>query len=94
MDFSTRHAPTKAAFISTSPESPPVWRAGWACVFHFIFLTLRPAKKFVQKNSRRLLLREAVQRAEAPDQIHGVNAGDGTVFEQFTQNAGRDAVVA
>jgi hypothetical protein len=27
------------------------------------------------RHSHRLLLREAVQRAEAPDQIHGVNAG-------------------
>jgi putative salt-induced outer membrane protein YdiY len=41
----------------------------------------------------RLLLRETVQRAETPDQIHGVNADDGAVAEQFTQNAERDAVV-
>ena len=41
------------------------------------------AKYFVQKKSHRLLLREAVQRAEAPDQIHGVDADDGPVAEQF-----------
>ena len=33
-------------------------------------------KNFVEKKSHRLLLREAVQRAEAPDQIHGVNADE------------------
>lgn len=42
---------------------------------------------------RRLLLRQTMQRAEAPDQIHGVNADDGAVAEQFAQNAERDAVV-
>src|ERR1035437_8247132 len=40
-----------------------------------------------------LLLREAVQRAEAPDQIHGGYADDGTVAEQPAQNAERHAVV-
>ena len=44
-------------------------------------------------DSHRLLLREAVQRAEAPDQIHGVDAHNGTVAEQFAQNAKRHAVV-
>jgi len=61
--------------------------------FSFHTFDFAPAKDFVEKKSRRLLLREAVQRAEAPDQIHGVNADDGTVAEQFTQNAERDAVV-
>src|ERR1700722_2303663 len=34
-----------------------------------------------------------MQRAETPDQIHGVNADDWTVAEQLAQNAERDAVV-
>jgi hypothetical protein len=34
-------------------------------------------KNFVEKKSHRLLLREAMQRAEAPDQIHRVNADNG-----------------
>ena len=34
-----------------------------------------------------------MQRAEAQDQIHGVNAHDGAVLEQLAQNAERHAVV-
>jgi hypothetical protein len=57
------------------------------------FCSLKPRLKpwaiFIRRFrdfSHRLLLRETVQRAETPDQTHDVNADDGTVAEQFTQD--------
>ena len=46
-----------------------------------------------RKGSRRLLLREAMQRTGAEHQVNGVYADDRAVPEQFTQNTQRDAVV-
>ena len=43
-----------------------------------------PSSKRFLRSLCRLLLRETVQRTEAPDQIHGVNAHNGPAFEQFT----------
>ena len=43
--------------------------------------------------SPRLLLRQAVQRAETEDQVDGVDADDGAVAEQLGEDAERDAVV-
>jgi len=42
---------------------------------------------------RRLLLGQAVQGAQAPDQIHGMDAYHGTIPEQFAQNAQRHPVL-
>src|SRR5215510_2600750 len=44
-------------------------------------------------SSRGLLLCEAVQRAESPHQIDGVNADDGMIGEYLSQNAEGDAVL-
>ena len=41
----------------------------------------------------RLLLRQAVERAEAEHEIHRVDADDGAVFEQLAEDAEGDAVV-
>jgi len=42
---------------------------------------------------RRLLLGQAMERAEAQDEIHGVNAHDGAVLEQLAQDAKGHAIV-
>jgi hypothetical protein len=46
------------------------------CNFNFA-----SAKIFVEKKSHRLLLREAVQRAEASDQIRRANADGGSIAD-------------
>ena len=61
--FSCRARVGRKYICFTSPEPPPVLRGGRACVFCFTILTLRPSKKFVQKNPNRLL-REATQRVD------------------------------
>ena len=43
--------------------------------------------------SRRLLLRQAMQRTGTEHEINGMNADDRPVLEQFAQNAERNAVV-
>jgi hypothetical protein len=55
-------------------------------VFSFHNFDFAPVKNFVQKKLYRLLLCEAVQRAEAPDQIHGVNACDSVIASKLCWN--------
>jgi len=43
--------------------------------------------------ANRLLLRQAMERAEAQDQIDGVNSHHGSIFEQFGQRAEGDSIV-
>jgi len=48
--------------------------------------------KQASSRKRRLLLGQAMEGAEAPDEVHGVNADDRAIGKQFRQRAKRDAV--
>ncbi len=73
------------SLVSNIGKEPP---AGRVTIFFSTSQALFRLQLF-----RRLLLRQAVQRAEAQHQIDGMNADDGTVREKLSQGAQRDAVV-
>src|SRR6267378_8331313 len=49
--------------------------------------------RWSSRGKSRLLLRETVERAEAPDEITGVDSYDGTVWEAFPEDAERHAIL-
>src|SRR5512134_2628215 len=56
-------------------------------------MMLSVMSSFRSYGGERLLLREAMQGAEAEHQVNGMYADDGTVPEQIAKDAQRDAVV-